>query len=293
MIPSPNLSWRTLSPGLYCWLFGLEGVIGIPSGLFFCEGNLFGDEGVVLDDVLAALDSLKLNRPVLAGHSIAGEELSSIGSRHPEKVAGLVYLDAAYGYAFAGGSQPSATPPAPPTPPPGTPPAVAAIQAGMQIYTEIKSPALAIYAVPKDLGPGFVGDAAARAVAAAVRFASCAVPGDGAREPHALRHSSHRRISADRSDRQVALATFLELARAQRRLFVVSADIKSAFDNVPFRRVIDACAQQPLHIYVVVVGADHQYLHGRVARVDLADCADRFEVRHGHVGQQEVRLDLL
>jgi pimeloyl-ACP methyl ester carboxylesterase len=34
------------------------------------------------------------------GHSIAGEELSSIGSRHPEKVAGLIYLDAGYAYAY-------------------------------------------------------------------------------------------------------------------------------------------------------------------------------------------------
>lgn len=52
------------------------------------------------DDVLAVCAFLKLNRPVLIGHSIAGEELSSIGSRHPEKVAGLVYLDAANGYAY-------------------------------------------------------------------------------------------------------------------------------------------------------------------------------------------------
>jgi pimeloyl-ACP methyl ester carboxylesterase len=52
------------------------------------------------DDVLAVIDSLRLRRPVLAGHSIAGEELSSIGSRHPEKVSGLVYLDAGYDYAF-------------------------------------------------------------------------------------------------------------------------------------------------------------------------------------------------
>jgi non-heme chloroperoxidase len=52
------------------------------------------------DDVLAVLDALKINRPVLVGHSIAGEELSSIGSRHPEKVAGLIYLDAGYSYAF-------------------------------------------------------------------------------------------------------------------------------------------------------------------------------------------------
>ena len=49
------------------------------------------------DDVL---DALKLDRPILVGHSIAGEELSSIGSRHPERVAGLVYLDAGYAYAY-------------------------------------------------------------------------------------------------------------------------------------------------------------------------------------------------
>ncbi len=52
------------------------------------------------DDVLAVIDALKLQRPVLAGHSIAGEELSSVGSRHPEKVSGLIYLDAGFPYAF-------------------------------------------------------------------------------------------------------------------------------------------------------------------------------------------------
>ena len=52
------------------------------------------------DDVVAVIDALKLNRPVLVGHSMAGEELSSVGSRHPEKIAGLVYVEAAYAYAF-------------------------------------------------------------------------------------------------------------------------------------------------------------------------------------------------
>jgi non-heme chloroperoxidase len=52
------------------------------------------------DDVLAVMDKLKLDRPILVGHSVGGEELSSIGSRYPEKVAGLVYLDAGYSYAF-------------------------------------------------------------------------------------------------------------------------------------------------------------------------------------------------
>jgi non-heme chloroperoxidase len=55
------------------------------------------------EDVLAVMHALNLHRPVLAGHSIAGEELSSIGSRHPEEVAGLVYLDALMLYSFDDG----------------------------------------------------------------------------------------------------------------------------------------------------------------------------------------------
>jgi non-heme chloroperoxidase len=52
------------------------------------------------DDVLAVMDQLKIEKPVLVGHSLGGEELSSIGTRHPELVSGLIYLDAAYTYAF-------------------------------------------------------------------------------------------------------------------------------------------------------------------------------------------------
>jgi non-heme chloroperoxidase len=52
------------------------------------------------EDVIAVIDALHLNKPVVAGHSIAGEELSYIGSHHPEKVAGLVYLEAGYPYAL-------------------------------------------------------------------------------------------------------------------------------------------------------------------------------------------------
>jgi len=59
------------------------------------------------DDVLAVLNALKLSRLVLVGHSIAGEELSSVANRHPERVAGLVYLDAAYPYAFDNGKGPT------------------------------------------------------------------------------------------------------------------------------------------------------------------------------------------
>jgi non-heme chloroperoxidase len=55
------------------------------------------------DDVLAVIDAVKLNRPVLVGHSIAGAELSSLANKHPDRLAGLVYLDAAYSYAFDSG----------------------------------------------------------------------------------------------------------------------------------------------------------------------------------------------
>lgn len=55
------------------------------------------------DDVLAVFTALKLSRPLLAGLSFGGEELSSVGSRYPDRVAGLIYLDAAYPYAFDNG----------------------------------------------------------------------------------------------------------------------------------------------------------------------------------------------
>jgi non-heme chloroperoxidase len=52
------------------------------------------------DDVLAVMAQLRIDRPVLVGHAKAGEELSSIGSRYPDRLSGLVYLDAGYSYAF-------------------------------------------------------------------------------------------------------------------------------------------------------------------------------------------------
>ena len=52
------------------------------------------------EDVLAVFDALHLNKPVIAGHSIAGEELSYIGSHHPKEVSGLIYMEAAYPYAL-------------------------------------------------------------------------------------------------------------------------------------------------------------------------------------------------
>ncbi len=62
------------------------------------NGNYSADH--LGDDVLAVMKALHIECPVLVGHSMAGEELSSIGSRFPQKVSGLVYLDAATDFAL-------------------------------------------------------------------------------------------------------------------------------------------------------------------------------------------------
>ena len=153
------------------------------------NGNYSADH--LGDDVLAVMKALQIDRPVLIGHSIAGQELSSIGSRYPQKVSGLVYLDAATSFAFydpahppiaiemndikrrideieAGGvneqkklleletavahfetvlhqdnAEVANMPPLPPRSPIG-----AALNFGMQKYTSIPVPTLAIYACP-------------------------------------------------------------------------------------------------------------------------------------------------
>ena len=178
------------------------------------NGNYSADR--LGDDVLDVIDSLKLNRPVLVGHSIAGEELSSIGSRHPEKVAGLIYLDAGYPYAYYDPSLGDLTIDSnelrkkldllsanmgsddekrlvrellqtslprfekdlqeelkdlqvqEPSPAGSVPPQMLAvfqaIGAGEQKYTDIRAPALAIYALPH-AGEAVSNDPAARAAA--------------------------------------------------------------------------------------------------------------------------------
>ena len=59
------------------------------------------------EDVLAVIRALKLDKPVLVGHSIAGAELSSVATLHPDSIAGVVYLEAAYPYAFDNGKGPT------------------------------------------------------------------------------------------------------------------------------------------------------------------------------------------
>jgi pimeloyl-ACP methyl ester carboxylesterase len=175
----------------------------VPSGGTTYSSDRLGD------DVLAVLDALKLNRPVLAGHSLAGEELSSLGSRYPDRISGLIYLEAGYSYAYYDRSRgdfgidladlrkkleqlsPTKTPPnrrqlieellattlpgferdlrgalknpaedaAAQQPPAQVSPITEAIMAGMEKYTDIRVPVLAIFAVPHATVQVFKDDA--------------------------------------------------------------------------------------------------------------------------------------
>jgi non-heme chloroperoxidase len=84
-------------------------VYGITRRGFGASSFSASDNGVdrLRGDVLAVIDALRLNRPVLVGHSIAGTELSSVATSHPYRVAGLVYLEAGYPYAFDNGKGPT------------------------------------------------------------------------------------------------------------------------------------------------------------------------------------------
>jgi pimeloyl-ACP methyl ester carboxylesterase len=214
------------------------------------------------DDVLAILDALKLNRPVLVGHSLAGEELSSVGSRHPNRVSGLIYLEAGYSYAYydrARGDlgidladlqkkleqlQPGKNPPnrrqlieelltttlpgferdlkrelaeapavqqaAPPAPP-----ATQAIMRGMQKYTDISVPILAIFAAPHATGQPFKSDAEraaadARDMATAGAQAKAFETGLPSARVVRLPHASHFVFISNENDVLREMNAFLE-----------------------------------------------------------------------------------
>lgn len=214
------------------------------------------------DDVLAVLDALKLNRPVMVGHSLGGEELSSVASRHPERVAGLIYLDAGYAYAYYDRSRgdlgidlvdlqkkldqlqpgkglqdprplieqllstalpgferdlkemerdlPEGSPAQP-----QVPPIQQAILAGMQKYTDIRVPALAIYAVPHATGQPFKDDAARAAAEArdeATTGAQAKAFESGVPSARVVRlpHANHYVFFSNEADVIREMNTFLE-----------------------------------------------------------------------------------
>ena len=54
------------------------------------------DAAMLVSDLRIVLDSLRLFRVILVGHSIAGDELTGFASAYPDRCGALIYLDAAY-----------------------------------------------------------------------------------------------------------------------------------------------------------------------------------------------------
>ena len=54
------------------------------------------DVTTLVSDLRIVLDSLRLSRVILVGHSIAGDELNGFAASYPNRCQALVYLDAAY-----------------------------------------------------------------------------------------------------------------------------------------------------------------------------------------------------
>ncbi len=58
------------------------------------------DLDTLVEDIRGFLDCLGIERLILAGHSLAGMELSHFSALHPERALKLVYLDAAYDHSL-------------------------------------------------------------------------------------------------------------------------------------------------------------------------------------------------
>jgi pimeloyl-ACP methyl ester carboxylesterase len=52
------------------------------------------DDQRLADDVFRVVEELKLPKPVLIGHSMAGGEMTTVGRQHSDRLAAAVYLDA-------------------------------------------------------------------------------------------------------------------------------------------------------------------------------------------------------
>jgi pimeloyl-ACP methyl ester carboxylesterase len=51
------------------------------------------DSARLASDVLVVIDSLRLGRPILLGHSLGGKELTALATEHPKRISGLIYID--------------------------------------------------------------------------------------------------------------------------------------------------------------------------------------------------------
>ena len=119
------------------------------------------DMDTLVADLVGFLDAMRIRRVHLAGHSFAGAEMTRFAARHPDRVANLVYLDAAVDYRLLGEIASEAGLGGPPDA------ALAAMMRSASLappdYTRVRAPALNIVVVfdgpmpvhPQDDNPAY------------------------------------------------------------------------------------------------------------------------------------------
>jgi pimeloyl-ACP methyl ester carboxylesterase len=117
-------------------------------------------------DILATIDALQLNRVHLVAHSLGGAEATQLATIHRDRVASIVYLDAALDAAPAEAIRRQAPVPNP-QPEPGTP--FAQVQEWWTAYrpdfSKVEAPMLMLYAIQEQpaLPPNVPPDLKAKA----------------------------------------------------------------------------------------------------------------------------------
>lgn len=179
------------------------------------------DSATLARDVLAVLDALRLDRPVLVAHSFGGAELNAIAVQRPRAARALVYLDGGFDFAelYADSAWMHVPIPRPPAPvgSDGTPPAASAYAALMTGpgYPEAEVRAQDAWGARLRTAPAFHADSletwlvrgTARADFRAIRVPALAIYGVprttaekypwAARAPAALRRRAERRFAVE------------------------------------------------------------------------------------------------
>ncbi len=211
-------------------------------------------------DLRAVLDSLKLTKVFLAGHSIAGDELTAFAGRYPDRVAGLIYLDAAYDHSGIRSMLARTPPPAIPMQPADSA-SPAAVDAYLKRTWGMMVPEAQLRAVGK-YGPTghLLADVTPTAVDSAV-LAGCGQPDYSRVRAPALAIYA---VIDSMPDLFPTASTFDSATAAQARRFTASLQALGATERARYRREL------PSGQVLELPGANHYVFYSNQKEVEGA-----------------------
>ena len=211
-------------------------------------------------DLSAVLDSLGLAKVFLVGHSIAGDELTAFAARYPDRVAGLVYLDAAYDHSGIASMLGRTPPPAIPMQPADSA-SPAAVDAYLKRTWGMMVPEAQLRAIGK-YGPSghLVADVTPAAIDSAV-LAGCGHPDyTGVHAPALAIYA----VIDSMPGMFPSAATFDSATAAQARRFTSALQQLGTEERARYRREMPAGQVLEIH------GANHYVFYSNEAQVEGA-----------------------